>query len=272
MLNNKGNNLIKLICYSTCLMFFLIPFYSCDFTKNSDDTARIKTVIDGDTVVLDDPEETLLRYLGINAPENYSNESPGDPFSRESTLLNSKLLDEGSIRIEFDKEMFDQYGRILGYVFVGELLVNEEIIRQGLARVFFIGPNRKYEERFHKAQMEAKKFKRGIWSNHKKYKKNKGNDEFIVKTYDVDRHLGQRVVVRGKINDFSENRKVVLLEMDDGLDLVIFRDALENFKFFGIVPEKYYVGKKVEAVGRVKMYRGNPQIAVSHPISLRVLE
>lgn len=258
--------------YKSYLILFIILISACDISQNSDSSESIREVIDGDTVVLDDQYESRLRYIGINAPENLNEESPGDPFSIESTLLNRKLLDGKKIRIEYDKEKYDPYGRLLGYVFADETLVNEELLRQGLATLFFVGPNRKYEERFRVAEQEAKKFKRGIWSDHRNFKVPKGNKDFLIKPVDAEKFIGNRVVVRGKINDFRENRKVVILNIEDNLDLVIFKDALENFTYFNINPKKYYLGKPVESIGRIKMYRGRPQITVSHPLSIRVLE
>lgn len=45
----------------------------------------------------------------------------------------------------------------------------------------------------------------------------------------------------------------------------------KNFRFFGINPESYYLGKPVEVIGRVRMYKGRPEIRISHPISIRTL-
>ena len=55
------------------------------------------------------------------------------------------------------------------------------------------------------------------------------------------------------------------------LDIVFFKDSLENFRFFKIDPAYDYIGKPVEVIGRVTMYRGSPQIIVSHPIVIREL-
>lgn len=261
------------ISYRSLLILFLVLNLSCEFSENHDDKYGIKAVIDGDTVILDDDAKTYLRYIGINAPENLNNNSPGDPFSLESTYLNRELIDGKDIRIEFDKEKYDPYGRLLGYVFVGDTFINEEIVRQGLARVFFIGPNRKYESKLRTAQEEAKKAKIGIWSSPKKFKTPRDNKEFLIKPVSSERYIGQRVVVKGKVSGYRKNSKVLVLKLGEGeLDLVFFNDTLENFSFFNIDPVEEYVGKPVEVIGRVKMYRGNPQIVVPHPISIKVLE
>jgi DNA/RNA endonuclease YhcR with UshA esterase domain len=42
----------------------------------------------------------------------------------------------------------------------------------------------------------------------------------------------------------------------------------KNFRFFGINPESYYLGKPVEVIGKVRMYKGRPEIRIGHPISI----
>ena len=59
--------------------------------------------------------------------------------------------------------------------------------------------------------------------------------------------------------------------MEDELDIVLFREDWDDFHFFDIRPEDYYIGKPVEVIGKVKMYRGRPNIIVNHPISIRAL-
>ena len=253
------------------LILFLILIFSCNSSEGKD-SYLVLEVIDGDTVLVNHPKVERLRYLGIDAPEKLTIDSPGDPFYKESSYLNNKLVAGKKIRIEFDQERYDPYGRLLGYVFVGDVLVNEELVRQGFARSFFIGPNRKYEDRIQEAQREAQNAKRGIWSNHNKFTTPTENQEFLIKPINVRDYIDQRVVVRGKINELhKKNSKVIVLGMEDELNLVFFNDTINNFQYFGIDPAYFYTGKPVEVIGRVKMYRGSPQIVVTHPISIKVL-
>ncbi|MGI9533576.1 MAG: thermonuclease family protein [Thermodesulfobacteriota bacterium] len=257
--------------YKIYLTLFLIFLVSCNISGGKENYL-VLDVIDGDTVLINNPKVERLRYLGMNAPENLTNYSPGDPFYLHSTKLNDELVNGKKITIEYDEEKYDPYGRLLGYVFVDGLLVNEEIVRQGLARVFFIGPNRKYESRIKKAQKDAQIAKRGIWGNLNSFKTTGDNKGFLINTVNARDYLDQRVVVRGKIKELSKkNSKVTVLNMEDDLNLVFFSDTYENFIYFGIDPANFYTGKPVEVIGRVKMYRGSPQIVVSHPISIKVI-
>ena len=71
------------------------------------------------------------------------------------------------MRLEFDVEKRDKYGRLLAYVFIsnGQLFLNAEIIKQGYAEVMIIPPNLKYADYFQGLYQEARENKRGLWSN-----------------------------------------------------------------------------------------------------------
>ena|SRR5579864_4541539 len=85
----------------------------------------IEKVIDGDTAIANDGRH--IRFLGINTAEK------GESYSIQAKELNVKLTLGKPIRLEFDQEQKDRYGRTLAYVFVGELFINEQIVEQGLA-------------------------------------------------------------------------------------------------------------------------------------------
>jgi micrococcal nuclease len=252
------------------LAFSLIPLYfKTELTGGSEYV--VKGVIDGDTVILQGVD-TPLRYLEIDTPEILTDESPGDPISQEARDLNESLVYGKRVKLEFDKEKYDQYGRMLAYVFVDGVFVNQEMVRNGLARALVIRPNDKYADLIREAENQAKRERKGIWGNIDKINPPPENERFLIKPSQAARYNGQRVVVRGKIVDSRKSRKVVVLDMENELDVVVFSGDLENFTFFGIAPERYYVGRPVEVIGRVKMYKGKPEIIVSHPISIRSLE
>ena len=255
-------------------LFFIIFILSSSylFTRhNSFSEYEVLRVVDGDTVVLNDESKSYLRYIGINTPEILTYDSPGDPFSSQAKKLNENLLSGKKITLEFDKERYDQYGRMLAYVFADGIFVNEQIVRNGLATSLHIKPNVKYLEKILKAEQEAKNHRRGIWSDKANFVSPKENKEFFIKPHQAGRYIGQRVVTAGKITSFRKSEKVIVLKMDDDFDVVIFRNSWANFNFFGIEPQSDYVGFPVEVIGRVKLYKGKPQIIVNHPITLKKL-
>ncbi|MDI9369782.1 MAG: thermonuclease [Synergistaceae bacterium] len=125
-------------------------------------------VLDGDTIKLDDGGETrTIRYLLIDTPELHHPSRPVEELGREALLLNNDLLKRGSLRLEFDRELTDRYGRSLAYLFVDdggeELFINEELVRHGVALPMIIHPNRKYADRIIDALNEARLAGRGLW-------------------------------------------------------------------------------------------------------------
>ncbi len=58
----------------------------------------------------------------------------------------------------------DRYGRTVAFVKVGDTVVAEELIRQGLARVFTRYRDRAICERWERLEDEARQAWRGLWS------------------------------------------------------------------------------------------------------------
>jgi micrococcal nuclease len=68
-----------------------------------------------------------------------------------------------TVRLELDVQERDRYGRLLAYVYLGDMMVNAEIVAQGYAQVMTIPPNVKYQELFLKLQREARLLQIGLW-------------------------------------------------------------------------------------------------------------
>lgn len=88
---------------------------------------KVKRVVDGDTVVLENG--SIVRYVGITAPEN------NEPFEKEATEENRKLVERKSVTLEYDNYKGDKFGRILAYVLVEGKNVSVEMARLGMAQV-----------------------------------------------------------------------------------------------------------------------------------------
>ena len=130
-------------------------------------------IVDGDTIRLDiqGPDEEgvqrqRIRLLGIDAPEarDYKHRKK-EPFGEESTLhLKGLMSDEFTYRYEYDVQLRDKYGRLLAYIHRSDgMLINEEMVKAGMAKVLTIPPNVKYADRLVDAQKYAREHKLGIW-------------------------------------------------------------------------------------------------------------
>lgn len=122
----------------------------------------MERVIDGDTLVL--AGGTRVRVLGIDAPEMERDGLPADFLAHKAKAALTELTLHRQVGLEYDRLRYDNYGRLLAYLFLPDhTLVNTELVRQGLARVYFIAPNLRYREALLAAQQEAVEAQQGIW-------------------------------------------------------------------------------------------------------------
>lgn len=115
-------------------------------------------VADGDSFRCVDGRR--VRLIGIDSPE--SQQQPYGARARNALL---KLLTAGAaVWLESDVAPLDRYGRLLAYVWIGPVLVNEAMVRDGWAVLHTVPPNVKYAERLTRAQKEARARGTGLWS------------------------------------------------------------------------------------------------------------
>ena len=126
--------------------------------------AQVTRVVDGDTIkVLIDGVEYRVRYIGIDTPETKHPTLGVEPFGPEASQANSELVEGKTVWLEKDVSETDEYGRLLRYVYVDDLMVNEELLRRGLARVSTFPPDVKYVDRFLDIQRAAQEADLGMW-------------------------------------------------------------------------------------------------------------
>lgn len=136
---------------------------------------KVSYAIDGDTIKLSDGEH--VRLIGIDTPESRYNDKTMRDSKRSKKDINiilgmgklaSKftrgLVQGKSVRLEFDVEKRDRYGRLLAYVYLEDgTFVNAKIVEEGYAHVMTISPNVKYADLFLKLQNEAREKRKGLW-------------------------------------------------------------------------------------------------------------
>jgi micrococcal nuclease len=124
------------------------------------DTAHVIQVIDGDTITITGGYR--VRYIGIDAPETY----PGvERYGIEAWLANRELVEGKKVRLEKDVSEADRYGRLLRYVYAGDMMVNAELVRLGLAEARAYPPDTRYQDRFERLENQAKRDGRGMWAD-----------------------------------------------------------------------------------------------------------
>jgi len=121
-------------------------------------------VVDGDTIhVRVDERVEKVRYIGVNAPEVHHPTRGEEPGGREASDANRRLVVGRHVRLELDIQSRDRYGRLLAYVWVGDTMVNAELVRQGYAQVMTVPPNVRYQRLFVDLQRDARQAGRGLW-------------------------------------------------------------------------------------------------------------
>jgi len=86
-----------------------------------------------------------------------------EPGAREATAGNRTLVEGQTVGLELDVQQRDRYGRLLAYVYVGDMMVNAELVAQGYAQVMTIPPNVRHQTLFLKLQHEARLLQIGLW-------------------------------------------------------------------------------------------------------------
>jgi micrococcal nuclease len=122
------------------------------------DDCIVAHVADGDSFRCADGRQ--VRLIGVDSPE--SQQRPYGERARSALL--QLLQRAAAARLESDVVPTDRYGRRLAYVWVGPLLVNEAMVRDGWAVLYTVPPNVKYAERLTRAQNEARARGTGLWS------------------------------------------------------------------------------------------------------------
>jgi micrococcal nuclease len=127
-------------------------------------SALVTRVVDGDTAHVEiDGRDTDVRFIGIDTPESVKPDSPVECFALEASHYTERRLEGERVRLEFDVEREDRYGRTLAYVWLGDELFNETLVREGYALVTTFPPNVQYVDRFVEAQRDAREHGRGLW-------------------------------------------------------------------------------------------------------------
>ncbi len=159
----------------------------------------VKWVNDGDTIVLSDARH--VRYIGINAPEIAHDNHKAQAFGYAAKKYNQSLVRSKNVRLEFDKEKHDRYGRLLAYIFLLDgTFINKKMIEKGYAYVLYLKPNVKYDRVLLKAQRYAMSAKQGMWHNWnqkegEEYLGSKKSKRFHLKTCPY----GKRIKTRNRV-------------------------------------------------------------------------
>ena len=123
----------------------------------------VSRVVDGDTIEIETGQK--VRYIGIDTPETVDPRKPVQCFGKEAAAKNRELVEGKRVRLERDVSETDKYGRLLRYVYVGDLLVNEILVKEGYAFSSTYPPGVKHQSLFQAAEKQAREANRGLWGS-----------------------------------------------------------------------------------------------------------
>lgn len=130
---------------------------------------RVIRIIDGDSLEVEGVGE--IRLIGVDSPELYHPLKPVQYYAREASEFVRNLIGQSRVRLEYDREKFDKYGRTLAYVYLEDgRSLNEEIIKNGYGFALLRFPF-KYLVRYKQLEAEAREAGLGLW-------RGQGLDEF----------------------------------------------------------------------------------------------
>lgn len=162
--NTPGPSLTPTITFTPSITptssITLLPSINADCIPKDTkrETGMVTKVIDGDTIEVQIGEEThTVRYIGIDTPES------GETFGVYSTNKNAELVSWQQVTLIKDTSETDQYGRLLRYVFVGDVFVNHELVKQGFAEAVNYPPDEACKNLFSEAESASRAAGFGLW-------------------------------------------------------------------------------------------------------------
>ncbi len=121
----------------------------------------VERVVDGDTIIVHGVGR--VRLIGVDTPETVHPNRPVEFFGKEASAFTRKLVEGKRVRLEYDQDRKDRYGRTLAYVYLGDgTFVNAEIIGRGYGHAYTQFPFR-HLERFRQLERTARTNRRGLW-------------------------------------------------------------------------------------------------------------
>jgi micrococcal nuclease len=127
--------------------------------------ATVARVVDGDTAhVRYRGKDVTVRFIGVDTPETVAPGQPIECYGPEASHFATRQLAGQQVRLEFDIDRIDPFGRTLAYVWMRDgSLFNETLVRRGFATVATYPPDTRYVQRFEAAERAAKAALRGLW-------------------------------------------------------------------------------------------------------------
>ena len=247
-----------------------------DRPRLEDGAVRIVTkVIDGDTVLIEGGYS--VRLLGIDADER------GKPcYAAAKERLEEMVLGK-EVFLEMGKDDLDQWCRYLRYLFVDDVNIGLEMVKEGLAVARTSAEDSKYQSEIALAEKSAIENEIGCkWSsipeaieNKSKginYQWSKLTSELtglkVIEACSAGKYYGQEALIEGWVADgYRSKTNTVFLNFEKAYPEQCFVAVIFSSDQYRFVqsPEEYYANQMIRIKGEVKEYGGKPEIILKSP-------
>lgn len=226
--------------------------------KSGYDFFKIKTVYDGDTVVLENGRK--IRLLGINTPEVQHRNQPADAGGEEAKAWLINKLHGTRVRLEGDVEKTDKYGRTLAHLFTEKKQhINVLLVQAGLATTSIYPPNLRYVHELVAAENKAEQERLGLWQR----------PEYVpiaINTLTDAGHSGWTRLI-GQVQTIRLTPKSIYLVFSSRFEVRIDRQWQSLFTNLDS-----YVGKTVEVRGWLSKNKQHFSLFIRHPSALKLVK
>lgn len=134
---------------------------SITLTPSLTSPVKVIRVIDGDTIEIEG--NIKVRYIGIDTPETVDPKRKTECYGKEASDKNKELVEGETVTLEKDVSDKDKYGRLLRYVYKGNVMINSYLVREGYAHISTYPPDVKYADLFKSNEREARENHKGLW-------------------------------------------------------------------------------------------------------------
>ena len=231
----------------------------------AEETARVKAIVDGDTLALEDGR--IVRLSGIMAPKPPLDAEAGRhwPLAERASAALRELALGQEVRLVYAGPKSDRYGRLVAQVYRADgTWLEGELLARGLARVLTHKDDRALAAAMLERERAARDKRRGLWATR----------AFQVLTPDeARRHLESFELVEGKVEQVTRSGGREFLRMGQdgrsGFTAVLLPESKHLFAAAGIAPDSL-AGRRVRVRGFIRWWQG-PIIEVSYPEQLELV-
>lgn len=226
---------------------------------------RAVSVIDGDTLVLDDGRE--VRLVGIQAPKLPLGRSGFQawPLAEEARALLRELAEGAELTLHSGGARMDRHGRVLAHLVRADgLWLQGEMLRRGMARVYSFPDNREGVTEMLALESAARAGVTGIWAH----------DFYGIRDKErIKRHVDGFQIVEDRVHRVATVRNIVYLNFEEDwrrdFTIRLDRRTAREFRRYSIDLDKL-AGQRIRVRGWVKWENG-PMINLSHPEQMELL-